>query len=144
MTLQSISHPSLSEPLTRIHALKVSTLRGNPLTRSPRLSSPLLSRPSCPSVRVRVHVHVRVRVCEHVAERVTRVCEKTTDIKRADRTWNPKRVRRDGEKLMARQERSGALLLLGPMMTRDPAALNICHLFIIGNARRRGETVASN
>lgn len=108
VTLQSISHPSLSEPLTRIHALKVSTLRG-------------ISRVSYASI-----------VWGHVGSM------KTVDIKRAYRTWNPRGFPREANGPPGFR----ALLLLW-LMTCDPLALNICHLFIMTTCGG-GNAIASN
>jgi len=77
-------------PLTRIHALKVSTLRDVPFHLPlPRAIS------SC--------VSYTIPLCATVSRSTfARVCGKTADIKRAYRTWNPRGFPRD-EKLMARQ-----------------------------------------
>jgi len=103
-----------------------------------RVKSVHLERHPFPSLYLTrfVHVHCAWPCCKHVAY----VCGKTTDIKRAYRTWNPERVPRGRE---ANGPPGSRALLLLWLMTCDPPSLSsawyICHLFIIfiENSRRR-------
>lgn len=64
-----------------------------------------------------VHVHCAWPCCKHVAY----VCGKTTDIKRAYRTWNPERVPKGRE---ANGPPGSRALLLLWLMTCDPPSLS--------------------
>lgn len=82
-------------------------------------------------------------VRDRVASMSAYACGKTTDIKRAYRTWNPRGFPKGRE---ANGPPGSRALLLLWLMTCDPLspAWNICHLFIIEVAEEETVGVASN